>query len=265
MISPALLAIFLLGAPPQFAPMPKVHHKVAVCCHRGGRALAPENTLAAYRNAIRLGADFIEIDVRATCDGQLVISHDATVDRMTNGHGKVAELDFATIRSLDAGYKYSEKYRGEKIPTFDEVLEVARGKVNIYLDHKAGPVPDILAALKKHRMTKHVVVYNGVSELREWKRLAPDIPVMPGLPDEYRRPGGYADFLKVLHAEVTDGDTSDYTADLIQQAHANGVKVYVDSLGGADNLTGWQKALDIGVDGIQTDHPDKLIEFLKAK
>jgi glycerophosphoryl diester phosphodiesterase len=266
MITALLAACVSLGAPePAFAPMPPIHHKVAVCCHRGGRALRPENTLAAYRNAIALGADFIEIDVRATVDGHLVISHDRTVDRMTNGHGNVADLTFDYIRSLDAGYKFSDKYKGEKIPTLDEVLDLAKGKINIYLDHKAAPVADVLACLKKHKMTKHVVVYNGTTPLQEWKKLAPEIPVMPGLPEQYRRPGGYADFLKVLHAEVTDGDTSDYTAELVQQAHANGVKVYVDSLGTTDNEEGWQKALDLGVDGIQTDHPDKLIAFLKMK
>jgi glycerophosphoryl diester phosphodiesterase len=265
MVTTPLLVAVALGAPTEgFAPMPKVRHRVAVCAHRGGSALAPENTLAAYRNAIRLGVDFIEIDVRATRDGRLVISHDSTVDRMTNGQGRVADLDFATVRALDAGAKFGSEYAGEKVPTLDEVLALARGKVGIYLDHKAGPIPDIVAALRKHRMTRSVVVYNGVSALQEWKRLAPDIPVMPGLPDHYRRPGGIAEFLKVLHAEVTDGDTADYTADLVREAQAAGVKVYVDCLGPSnDNPAGWQKALDLGVDGIQTDHPDQLIAYLK--
>src|SRR5437868_7957496 len=89
-----------------FAPLPRLKHPIAVIGHRGGRALAPENTLAAFRNAIRLGADYVEIDVRATRDGHLVIMHDSTVDRTTNGSGAVRDLDFATIRSLDAGSKF---------------------------------------------------------------------------------------------------------------------------------------------------------------
>jgi glycerophosphoryl diester phosphodiesterase len=266
MLTAVLVATGALGAPmPQFAPMPKIRHKVAVCCHRGGSALAPENTLAAYKNAIRLGADFIEIDVRATRDGKLVISHDRTVDRMTNGHGNVADLDFEYIRSLDAGSKFNPKYADQKIPTLDEVLQVARGHINIYLDHKAAPVADVVACLKKHKMTKHVVVYGGLSQLQEWKHLAPEVPIMPGFPEQFRRPGGYADFLQILHAEITDGDTSDYTAETVKDAHANGVKVYVDSLGDTDNPAGWQKALDLGVDGIQTDNPEALIKFLKGK
>lgn len=265
MIIAAACSLASLGAPaPGFAPLPRLRHSVAVCAHRGGSAIGPENTLAVYRNAIKLGVDFIEIDVRATRDGKLVISHDSTVDRMTNGKGRVAEMDFAALRALDAGSKYSAKYAGEKIPTLDEVLTLARGKVNIYLDHKAAPTAQIIEALRRHHMTQHVIVYNGVAELQEWKRLAPEIPVMPGLPDEYHRPGGAADFLKVLKAEVTDGDTAEYDASTVAELHAAGVRIYVDSLGGNDNPAGWQKALDLGLDGIQTDHPDRLIAWLKT-
>src|SRR5579863_6165855 len=109
------------ASPAGFAPLPRLKHSIAVIGHRGGRALAPENTLAAFRNAIKLGADYVEVDVRATRDGKLVIMHDSTVDRTTDGKGAVRDLDFATIRALDAGSKFSAQYAGEKVPTFDEV------------------------------------------------------------------------------------------------------------------------------------------------
>src|SRR6476469_1921058 len=86
-------ALAVRAGTPAFAPLPRLKHPLAVIGHRGGKALAPENTLAAFRNAIKLGADYVEVDVRATKDGRLVIMHDSSVDRTTNGTGAVKELD----------------------------------------------------------------------------------------------------------------------------------------------------------------------------
>jgi glycerophosphoryl diester phosphodiesterase len=90
-----------------------------VIAHRGGRALAPENTLKAFQNAIALGVDWLELDVQRTQDGALVVIHDDTVDRTTNGTGAVRDLTLDQIRALDAG-------EGEKVPTFEEVLQLAK-------------------------------------------------------------------------------------------------------------------------------------------
>src|SRR4051812_30983838 len=115
-----LTAILTFTVPSVPAPLPGLKHPIAVIGHRGGRALAPENTLAAFRNAIRLGADYVEVDIRETSDGELVLMHDRTVDRTTNGKGAVKDLDFATIRALDAGSKFAPQYAGEKVPTLEE-------------------------------------------------------------------------------------------------------------------------------------------------
>jgi glycerophosphoryl diester phosphodiesterase len=254
-----------LVLPEAGADLPAIQHKIAVIGHRGGKALAPENTLTAFRNAIRLGADYVEIDVRATRDGPLILMHDQTVDRTTDGSGAVRDLDFAAIRRLDAGSKFASHYAGEKVPTLDEALELCRGKINIYLDHKEAPVPQVLAALKKHRMEKYVVIYAGVQVLQEWKRLAPQLPVMPSVPDRYRREGGIEAFRAELPAEVLDGNLVEWTPELVAQAHAAGAKVYVDNLGTNDNPEGFGKALAMGVDGIQTDYPDQLLQFLAAQ
>lgn len=251
--------------PDAFVPLPSVKHRIAVIAHRGGRALAPENTLTAIRNAIRLGADYVEVDVRATRDGRLVIMHDRTVDRTTNGSGAVKDLDFSALRSLDAGSKFAPQYAGEKVPTLDEVLDLCRDTVHVYLDHKEAPTAQILEALHRHGMERQVVIYNGVEDLQEWKQLAPDLPVMPSLPDNYRRPGGITEFERTLPAEVLDGNLEEWTPELIAQAHAAGVKVYVDNLGPNDNAEGFRKALAMGVDGIQTDYPDQLLATLKER
>lgn len=245
------------------APLPRLRHPIAVIAHRAGRGIRPENTLAAIRNAIQIKVDYVELDIRATRDGKLVIMHDGSVDRTTNGTGAVKELNLATIRALDAGSKFSAAYAGEKVPTFEEVLALCRGKVHIYVDHKEAPTAQVLAAIKKQGMEKQVVIYNGTEGLLEWKRLAPHLPVMPSVPKEFRRPGGIAEYRKVLPAEVLDGNLVEWTRELVEQAHAAGVKVYVDNLGPNDNPEGFRKALEMGVDGIQTDYPDQLIAFLK--
>jgi glycerophosphoryl diester phosphodiesterase len=245
------------------APLPTLKHPIAVIAHRAGRNGTPENTLSAIRNAIQLGVDYVELDIRATRDGQLVIMHDGTVDRTTNGKGAVKELDLDAVRALDAGSKYDQRFAGEKVPTFEEVLTLCHNKVYIYVDHKEAPTQQVLDAIKAHGMEKQVVVYNSPNELQGWKHIAPQIPVMPSLPNRYRVPDGIAEFEKTLKAEVLDGNLREWTKELVIQAHAAGVKVYVDNLGENDNPEGFRRAIEMGVDGIQTDFPDRLIKYLK--
>ncbi len=262
LIACAALAISLAPAS-DFAPLPPLKHPIAVIAHRAGRGIAPENTLAAIRKAIALGADYVELDIRATKDGHLVIMHDGTVDRTTNGRGAVKDLTLAELRALDAGSKFDPRYAAERVPTFDEALRLCRGKVHIYVDHKEAPTDQVFGAIKRFGMAKQVVVYNGPEGLKKWKQLAPHIPVMPSLPGEYRRMGGVAEFEKALAAEVLDGNLVEWTKELVDECHTVGVKVYVDNLGPNDNPAGFGKAIEMGVDGIQTDYPDQLVAYLK--
>lgn len=249
----------------QGAPLPALRNSVAVIAHRGGAGLAPENTLAALRNAVALGVDYVEIDVRATRDRQLVLLHDSSVDRTTDGHGQVAQLTFAQVRALDAGSKFGAAFAGERIPTLDEALAFCRGRVNVYLDHKEGPRWRIDRIIRKHHMERSVLVYDGVQELQCWKRMAPDIPVMPSPGREDRRPGGLAALLQTLPAEALDGGAHEWNAALVKDAHACGARVYVDIMGPFDNAAGYKLALAMGVDGLQTDYPDRLLGLLRAR
>lgn len=100
--------------------------------HRGGDITTPENTLAAFRNAIALGMDYLEFDVQMTADGHLVVIHDDTVDRTTNGTGLVGEMTLDQIRALDAG-------NGEQVPTFEEVIQLAKDKGVMILPEAKSP------------------------------------------------------------------------------------------------------------------------------
>ena len=110
--------------------------------HRGGAAYAPENTMAAFKKGKALGADLLELDVQLTRDGHLVIFHDDTLDRTTNGKGLLRERTLAELKELDAGSWFSPEFAGERIPTFEEVVEWATDvgmRLNVEL--KSGPYP----------------------------------------------------------------------------------------------------------------------------
>ncbi len=122
-----------------------------ICAHRGAMETHPENTLAAFKEAVFLGAHMIEFDVRLTKDGHLVILHDETVDRTTNGMGKISELTLHEVKQLDAGSWKSEIFTGEKIPTLQEVLIVLPENIwlNIHLNYCCTDEKDEVRALFK--------------------------------------------------------------------------------------------------------------------
>ncbi len=126
--------------------------------HRGASRYAPENTLAAFRRALDDGVPAVECDVRRTQDGHLVVIHDARVDRTTDGQGAVGALPLDALRRLDAGRWFGAEWLGERVPLFDEVLELVRGRALVKVEIKNDPVPapgiapQVLAAIRRHGM-----------------------------------------------------------------------------------------------------------------
>jgi glycerophosphoryl diester phosphodiesterase len=119
-----------------------------ICAHRGAMATHPENTIVAFKEAIRLGVHMIEFDVFKTKDGALVVIHDKTLDRTTNGSGKVADFTLAEIKSLDAGSWKGPEFFGEKVPTFDEVLQIMPRNIWLNIHLKDSPEVGEEIALK---------------------------------------------------------------------------------------------------------------------
>ncbi len=122
-------------------PAPRVDaargpHGLLRVAHRGASRTAPENTLAAFREAIRLGVDAIEIDVHLSADGRPIVIHDDTLDRTTSGRGPVGALSAAELRRLDAGAWFSPRFRGESVPTLEETLECVRGRCGLNIEIK---------------------------------------------------------------------------------------------------------------------------------
>jgi len=239
-----------------------IRQRVYVIAHRGAHEEAPENSLASIRHAIELGCDYVELDVRKTQDGSLVLMHDRSVARTTNGQDQVDQLTLDQIRALKFEGKVAERYPDEMVPTFDEALALCRGKIGLYLDHKAGEVLEVLETLKRHEMVSHTVVYSSEEQLREFKKLEPSIWIMPDHPDD---PAKIAHLAKDLHPETMDGGLHRWTKEQVVTAHQNNVEVWVDILGPLDMEFGYKHGLEMGVDAIQTDHPATVLRFLKER
>src|SRR5438045_2163474 len=113
------------------------NHHVQRVAHRGGSELAPENTLTAFRNALKFPIDAIELDVHMTSDGHIIAFHDYTVDKLTNGQGNILDLDFAYLRSLNAAAHFPGRWpEPQQIPTLREVLDLAKGHVQAHIENK---------------------------------------------------------------------------------------------------------------------------------
>ena len=226
---------------------------IVVIAHRGEHLRHPENTIAAFQGAVDAGADFFELDVRTTADGKLVLMHDESVERMTDGKGLIGNMTFEEIRKLDV--------RGARVPTFDEALEFARGKIGVYVDSKRISAVDAVAAIERHEMQDHVVIYGGAKYLKEVSALRPKMKVMP----EAGNPATLQALLEALPLKVAAFGAGDFNDETIAVARQAKLDIYVDRLGAADNQSSWQDAVDRGATGIQTDHPAELVAYLKAK
>jgi glycerophosphoryl diester phosphodiesterase len=226
---------------------------VAAIAHRGEHLHHPENTLSAYQAAIDAGADFIEVDVRTTSDGKLVMMHDGTVDSQTNGKGAVKDMTFAQIRALDV--------HGSQVPTFDEVLELARGKIGIYVDSKQVAAADMIAAVEKYGMQDKIVVYGGYQYLKDVAALRPKIKIMP----ESVSVAVCKKLIDEFHPKVIAFSGRDFTDEIIALAKEVKADIYVDRFGDADTPAVWQDAIDRGATGIQTNKPAELVEYLRSR
>ncbi|WP_346840112.1 glycerophosphodiester phosphodiesterase family protein [Microbulbifer sp. SAOS-129_SWC] len=235
-------------------------HAVYVIAHRGAHNGVPENSIPAYTRAIALGSDFIEIDVRATKDGHFVSIHNPTIKAYTEGRdGLVSDMTLSELMSLDIGRRIGPEWVNTKVPTFEQILALCKGKAGIYLDLKVPAVAELMKIIKRYGMEKDVIWYIPLDFYTQ-------IGAQPfgnsfPMPDP-----GNAENLKTLlqhqNVAVVATDMGALTPEFIQIAHDNNVMVFVDEHEGS--VAEWQKMLKWKVDGIQTDHPERLIKYLNS-
>ena len=227
--------------------------------HRGASAYAPENTLAAFRLAREQGADGIELDAKLSADGFVVIMHDTTVDRTTNGTGKVSALTYYELRQLDAGSWYDPKFRGEPIPTLEDVFS-AVGRdllVNVELTNYstlADALPEKVAALVIKMDLEKQVIFSSFSPTN----LVKIRKFLPTAPLALLTPAGAAGALSrfmlggSVPKEALHPYYSDVTASLVERYHKKGRKVNVWTVDDAQEMLRLQA---LHVEAIITDDP----------
>ena len=257
--------------------------RILVHGHRGARAIYPENTIPAFEYAIKIGADFLEMDVAVTKDNVLVISHDPHINpEICKGpHPGIAihELTLAELRAYDCGalknphFPKQQPVPGTRIPTLDEVLSLSRGnnvQFNIetksFPDHpELTPTPDVFSSMlldviRKHKLESRSIVQSfDFRTLHATKRLAPNIR-LSALWEGDARP--FVDIAREGEAGIISPLFKLATPAQVKAAHQAKVQVVPWT---ADTPADWQMLIDAGVDAIITDDPAALIGYLKEK
>ncbi|MCZ2481447.1 glycerophosphodiester phosphodiesterase family protein [Aquirufa nivalisilvae] len=242
----------------------KSQQKLRISAHRGNSGLAPENTLATFQKTLDMGVDFIEIDVRTSKDNQLVILHDGTLNRTTNGTGPIANLTLAEIKQLKANKGWEGQFPDERIPTLEETLQLVEKwnkqkntKTYIYVDCKQVAPKPLLKLMKQYHLDKESVYYGDDDFLEKLKMEDPLSKRMPSLnkADEMDAK------IKRLAPYAFDVNWLKMNAQLVKDIHEKNIRVYSDVLGPLDQAVNYKKAKELGVDLIQTDHVKSVYRY----
>jgi glycerophosphoryl diester phosphodiesterase len=232
---------------------------IRISHHRGSNRYAPENTLQAFEKSIRMGADFVEFDVRTTRDGRFILLHDGDLRRTTNRAGPIRDVSSDVVTGLDAGSWFGRPFAGVRPPTLEEFLSAVAGKVDLYFDAKDIAPDALVAVLEKHHVTDRTVVYQGVRYLQKLRELNPRVRLLPPLNDLTQLESIDAE----LHPYAVDTRWEILSKELIDRCHSKGILVFSDSMGGHEKIEDYEKAIGWGIDLIQTDHPLRLLRAIE--
>jgi glycerophosphoryl diester phosphodiesterase len=232
---------------------------VANVAHRGASGNYPENTLLAFQKALEIGVDEIELDLYLTKDGHLIIMHDSTVDRTTDGTGAISDLTLAEIKALDAGGVFGEQFRGERVPTWEEALELVQGKVGLNVHLKEGGNPDghyerkVAKALIDFHMVEDSILTCSDASVGIFADI--DSRIECRIFRANRTPEEYIRKSVEMGLRTMQPGRDITTRDFIQKAHAVGRIVHVFYADTPEDMCAY---IEIGVDGILTNYPERL-------
>ncbi|HEX8150596.1 MAG TPA: glycerophosphodiester phosphodiesterase [Pyrinomonadaceae bacterium] len=246
--------------------------------HRGGAGLWPENTLYAFERARALGVDVIETDVRATADGELVVFHDEGVGRTTDGAGAVGSLTLAELKRLDAAYRFSPdggrsfplRGSGVAVPTLREVFE-ALPQMRFNIEPKQA-APSLAAPLcrliREHGMADKVLIasFSG-GTLAEFRRECPEVATSAATGEVASfltlhgagLAASYSPAMQALQVPEYAGGLRVLTHDFVKAAHGRNLRVHAWTVNAEGDM---RRLVEMGVDGIMTDYPDRLLKVL---
>jgi len=236
------------------------HKYPKIIAHRGASAHAPENTLPAFQLALDQSADGIELDVMLSKDDRLIVIHDSTLERTTNGKGNVLDHSYAELKELDAGYHFGDAFKNTPLPLLDEVYEQFGGKfkINVELKNYHRPydqLPDIALALTKEHNLLDSVIFSSFNarNLIKLRKAEPKVQTgllcLPGFAGALYRGG----FGRRYRYDALHPHHSDVSQNLVQSLHKRGKQINVWTVNKTDDLL---KMAGFGVDSVITDDPE---------
>jgi glycerophosphoryl diester phosphodiesterase/acyl-CoA hydrolase len=231
--------------------------------HRGAAGVAPENTFPSFELAVAQGVDAIECDVHLSEDGVPVVIHDPTVDRTTNGRGAVANLTLAQLRALDAGGRFGPAFAGARIPTLDELLAWAHGRIRVVVELKGTQNPSLvpwtLDLIRQYDVIEDtfVISFDHVA-LRDVRALAPEILTGALYHARLADPVGVA---AACAADALAPHWSMVTPDMVATVHDAGLGVCVWTV---DEPSEAEAMLRVGVDAITTNYPERVVAIARG-
>jgi glycerophosphoryl diester phosphodiesterase len=247
-----------IGAAAAFVESLDIDRSIAVTAHRGSKHAAPENTLSAIRQAIADGADYAEIDVQTTADGVVVLLHDGDLRRVASVSRRLRDVDYDELGDIDVGSWFSPEFRDERVPTLQEVLDVARGRIKLNIELKFTWDDPALAAKVGQIVQENACFEDCVTTslrlpvLSEIRAVAPELPagfiVFQSIGDLTRID---ADFLSISAARATPR--------LVRELHRRGRELHVWTVDDLDNALAM---IELGVDNIITGYPVKVLRLL---
>ena len=237
-----------------------------IIAHRGFSSIAPENTLIAFQKAIECKADYFELDVHKTKNDSIVVIHDSSVNRTSSNDvkGKISEMNYSDLATLTVGYpmNFGEKYKNEKIPTLREVLELAKGKIKVCIEIKVyGAEKEILKIVNELGVKDDVIIFSFYYQvLAKIRQLDKNIPILFLINKADKMTIDYAKIIESNAIGVGYGTT--VTEEYLNFAHKNGIEVWKWTVNDENEM---QQLIDLGLDGLITNFPDKALEKRNTK
>ena len=243
--------------------------RARVIAHRGFSGVAPENTIAAFRKAIDVGADMFELDVLLSKDGRVVVIHDDTLERTTDGEGPVATRTLEELRALDAGSWFNPEFAGERIPTLEETLELAQDRILVNIEIKTEAVTDqahggivdkTLELVRRLGMMDQIVISSfDPRALAHARELDPGVKTASLYNTELQADLSPEEVMAEVASNGFNLSRKQVDESIIEACHRleRPVAVYT-----VNEINEMERILDLGVDAIFTDHPDRLLQIL---
>jgi glycerophosphoryl diester phosphodiesterase len=231
---------------------------VMIACHRGAGRYAPENSLAAIREAAQVGSDFVEIDIRTTKDERTVLMHDSSVNRTSDGQGSVRSLLYEDVAKLSVGAWFGKPFQLERVPTFDQGMSEIGNQMGVYLDAKDIAPAELITMIQKYKVADRHVVYQSLAYCKELRKLDRTVRIMPPL-----KSLDQLDAIAESKPFAVDANWGILSTLMIDECHRRGIKVFSDALGRNEDVAQYSKAIAAGIDCIQTDHPLRVLRAIE--